>query len=86
MPALVRVLDQDGKPIDAVQVRGSYEPSGRCFEERRRTAQGLCLFPWPAKDERMTLELTAHDGRARVELDPADASLGVVEVRLTLDA
>lgn len=67
-PALFRITDSDGRPVDSVSVRAEYLPSGRSFEEHRVTAQGLCIFAWPVLADRLRLTLRGPQGCAQVEV------------------
>lgn len=67
-PALFRIIDDEGRPVDAVSVRAEYLPSGRSIEEERVTAQGLCIFAWPKLADRLRLTVRGAQGCAHVEV------------------
>ena len=83
-PALFRIIDAKGRPVDSVQVHAQYLPSGRSIEEKRVTAQGLCIFAWPKLADRLRLTVHGAQGCARIEvgvsrIDPER----VIELALT---
>ena len=67
-PALFRIIDTEGRPVDSVDVHAEYLPAGRSFEERRTTAQGLCIFTWPKLADRLRLTVRGAQGYAHVEV------------------
>jgi len=69
MPALFRVHDPTGAPVERVQITGVMEPSGRRLQRMKITAAGLCLLSWPKSARRLRLTLTAGGASADVEGD-----------------
>lgn len=67
-PALIRIIDTEGRPVDSVRVHAEYLPSGRFIEEQRVTAQGLCIFTWPKLADRLRLTVRGAQGCAHVEV------------------
>ena len=67
-PALIRIIDLEGRPVDAVNVHAEYLPSGRFIEERRITPQGLCIFAWPKLADKLRLTVRTAQGYAQVEV------------------
>jgi hypothetical protein len=54
--------------VDSVSVHAEYLPSGLSIEERRITAQGLCIFTWPTLADRLRLTVRGPQGTAHVEV------------------
>lgn len=67
-PALFRIIDDEGRPVDSISVHAEYLPSGRFIEEERVTAQGLCIFAWPKLADRLRLTVRGAQGFAHVEV------------------
>ena len=83
-PAMVRIRDASGQPVDAVEIEGRFEPSGAILRGRRLTAQGLCVFHWPSKAERLSLRFWTLDASGEVEVPSVRASPAkVIEVLLS---
>ena len=70
-PALFRILDENGQPVDSVNVHAEYLPSGQSIRERRMTAQGLCIFAWPKLARQLRLTVRGEEGSARIEVEVA---------------
>lgn len=83
-PAMVRIRDASGQPVPSVEVEGRFEPSGAILRGQRLTAQGLCVFHWPSKAQRLSLRFWTHDAAGEVEVLSVRASPAkVIEVLLT---
>lgn len=54
--------------MDSINVHAEYLPSGRSIEEKRITAQGLCIFTWPKLADRLRLTVVGVQGQAHVEV------------------
>ena len=67
-PALLRILDENGQPVESVNIHAEYLPSGRSIQERRLTAQGLCIFAWPKLARQLRLTVRGEQGSARIEI------------------
>ncbi|MEM9865952.1 MAG: hypothetical protein AAF938_30395 [Myxococcota bacterium] len=77
-------MNDAGEPVASVRVRGCYLPSGRLLHQQRRTAQGVCLFGWPAGDESLHLHIDSDAGEAQLEVAAHRANAAtVIEVLLT---
>lgn len=83
-PAMVRVRDASGQPVEAVEVEGRFEPSGAMLRGRRLTAQGLCVFHWPSKAKHLSLRFWTQDAAGEIEVPSVRASPAkVIEVLLS---
>jgi len=83
VPAMLRVRDAHGRVVPRVELDGTYEPSGQRIRRTLVTASGLCLLPWPARSDRLRLEVRSGDGCASVEIaSHRDDPERVIEVHL----
>ena len=83
MPAMFRVRDVHGQPVETVEVEGEFAPVKRRVVGPRVTAAGLCVIHWPRDAKSLRVILRARGGEAEVVVradrpDPTRA----VEVRL----
>lgn len=82
-PAMVRVRDAKGQPVDAVEIEGRFEPSGSVIRGHRMTAQGLCVFPWPSDAKRLSLRVWNGDASGEIEV-PSDRPSPALVIELAL--
>jgi hypothetical protein len=84
MPAMLRVATASGAPAETVMLSKTWHPSGRREEVECRTAAGLCFVPWLGMEARLSVQVSAAEGTASVEIarDRADAGR-VHEIRLS---
>lgn len=84
LPALLRIRDACGKPVDQVRLSGTFTPGGQRLSKSLVTASGLCMIEWPARAEALSVRLGDGDAAAEIEIrsrrpDPER----VIEVRLS---
>lgn len=82
-PALLRVRNPSGKPVDQVHISGVFSPGGHLLEKTLTTANGLCMVEWPAHARKLQVRLVAGDSSAKLEvLDSRPDPDRVIEVQL----
>ncbi len=82
-PALLRVRNPNGKPVDQVRISGVFTPGGNLLEKTLTTANGLCMVEWPARARKLKISIVAGDSSAQIEvLDSRPDPDRVIEVQL----
>ncbi len=78
-PLLVRVRNSHGFIDGALNLRITWQPSGRTITTTSRAAQGLCIIPWVG-GRGVELELTHETGRAKITALEDDARIGEAQL------
>jgi hypothetical protein len=78
-PLLVRVRNREGFVEGAIQLRATWQPSGRTSTTMSRAAQGLCIIPW-AGGKGVDIEVMHETGTAKLRAIADDARAGEAQL------
>jgi hypothetical protein len=82
-PALLRVRNPSGKPVEQVHISGVFKPGDQLLEKTLTTANGLCMVEWPARARKLKISIVAGDSSAQIEvLDSRPDPDRVIEVQI----
>ena len=84
LPALVRVRDAQGKPVELVRLSGIFTPGGQRLSKSLVTASGLCMIEWPARAKALNVRVGGGEEAAELQIQSRRSDPErVIEVQLS---